>query len=74
MFAAGGELSREPELDDPAVLEIAADLDTPARRSALGAAMEQLDPNPDVLRLRADPELAWHAFACSLLADALGEE
>ena len=74
MFAAGGQLGREPGLDDPAVLELAADLDAPARRSALGAALEQLDPNTDVLRLRADPELAWRAFACALLADALGEE
>ena len=74
MFAAGGQLGREPGLDDPAVLELAADLDAPWRRSALGAALEQLDPNADVLRLRADPELAWRAFACGLLADALGEE
>ncbi len=74
VFAAGGELGREPGLDDPAVLELAADLDTPGRRSALGAALEQLDPSTDVLRLRADPELAWRAFACGLLADALGEE
>jgi hypothetical protein len=44
------------------------------RRSALGAALEQSDPDAEVLRLRADPELAWRAFACGLLADALGEE
>jgi hypothetical protein len=74
VFAAGGGLEREPELDDPAVVELAADLDAPARRSALGSALEQLDPNPHVLRLRADPELAWRAFACSLLAEALGED
>ena len=74
VFAAGGGLGREPQLDEPAVLELASDLDTPARRSALGAALEQLDSSPEVLRLRADPELAWRAFACGLLADALGEE
>ena len=74
VFAAGGGLGREPDLDDPAVVELAADLDRPARRSALGSALEQRDPNPDVLRLRADPELAWRAFACALLAEALGDD
>ena len=74
MHAAGGDLRRDPGLDDPAVSELAADLDTPGRRSALGAALEQSDPNAGVLRLRADPELSWRAFACGLLADALGEE
>jgi hypothetical protein len=74
VFAAGGNLRRDPALDDPAVLELAADLDMPHRRSALGAALEQLEATPEVLRLRDDPELAWRAFASSLLADALGEE
>jgi hypothetical protein len=74
VHAAGGDLRRDPRLDDPAVTELAADLDTPQRRSALGTALEQSDPSPEVLRLRSDPELAWRAFACGLLADALGEE
>ena len=74
VHAAGGDLRRDPGLDDPAVTELAADLDTPQRRSALGTALEQSDPNAEVLRLRNDPELAWRAFACGLLADALGEE
>jgi hypothetical protein len=74
VHAAGGDLRRDPALDDAAVIELAADLDTPERHSALGAALEQSDPNAEVLRLRADPELAWRAFACGLLADALGEE
>ena len=74
VFATGGNLRRDPDFDDPAVVELAADLDSPRRRSALGAALEQLEATPDVLRLRDDPELAWRAFACALLADALGEE
>ena len=74
VFAAGGNVRRDPALEDAAVLELAADLDEPRRRSALGAALEQLDATPEVLRLRDDPELAWRAFACALLADALGEE
>ena len=65
VFAAGGDLRREPALDDPAVLELAADLDAPDRRDALLAASPVL---------REDPELAWRAYACGLLADALGDE
>ena len=67
VFAAGGDLHREPTLDDPAVLELAADLDAPERR-------EQLVAASDILRGVGDPELAWRAYACGLLADALGEE
>ena len=67
MFAAGGDLHREPALDDPAVLELARDLDTPERRTALLAASEQL-------AALGDPELAWRAYACGLLADALGSD
>jgi hypothetical protein len=67
VFAAGGDLHREPKLDDPAVVELAGDLDAPARRQALLAAS-------DVLEALGDPNLAWRAYACGLLADALGEE
>jgi hypothetical protein len=66
VFAAGGGLQRDPQLDDPAVLELARDLDTPERRGALLAASEEL------AALR-DDGLAWRAYACGLLADALGE-
>jgi hypothetical protein len=58
---------REPTLDDPAVLELAADIGSPERREALLAASEELTS-------LGDPELAWRAYACGLLADALGEE
>jgi hypothetical protein len=67
VFAAGGDLHRDPRLDDPAVVELAADLDSEERREALLAASE-------LLRGLDDPELAWRAYACGLLADALGEE
>ena len=67
VFAAGGDLHREPRLDDPAVVELAGDLDSPERRQALLAAS-------DVLDTLGDPNLAWRAYACGLLADALGEE
>jgi hypothetical protein len=71
IFASGGDLHREPALDDPAVLELAGDLDTPERRASLQAAVRQLEGGE---RLRDDPELAWHAYACALLAEAIGEE
>jgi hypothetical protein len=74
VFAAGGDLHREPTLDDPAVLELARDLDTPVRREALAAAVERLEAEPALLERLKDPELAWRAYACSLLADALGDE
>jgi hypothetical protein len=67
VFAAGGDLHREPTLDDPAVRELAADLDSPQRRQALLAAS-------DTLMELGEPSLAWRAYACGLLAEALGEE
>jgi hypothetical protein len=70
VFAAGGDVHREPALDDPAVLELARDLDAPGRRAAL---MEVLAGMEEARDLQADPELAWRAFACGLLAEELGE-
>jgi hypothetical protein len=67
VFAAGGDMHRDPTLDDPAVTELATDLDSPERREALLAASE-------LLRDLGDPDLVWRAYACGLLADALGEE
>ena len=67
VFAAGGDLRRGPTLDDPAVRELAADLDSPQRREALLAAS-------GLLRDLRDPDLVWRAYACGLLADALGED
>jgi hypothetical protein len=66
VFAAGGDLHRDPALDDPAVLELARDLETPERRGALLAASAELTA-------LGDEELVWRAYACGLLADALGE-
>jgi hypothetical protein len=73
VFAAGGDLHREPTLDDPAVAELARDLDTADRREAFSAAIGKLEAQPAVLERLRDPELAWRAYACSLLAEALGE-
>jgi hypothetical protein len=74
VFAAGGGLEREPTLNDPAVLELARDLDSPARREALATAVEQLEADSEALERLREPETAWRAYACGLLADALGED
>jgi hypothetical protein len=74
VFAAGGPLNRDPTLDDPAVVELAGDLDSTERRAALAAAIERLDADPDALERLRDPETAWRAYACALLAAALGED
>ena len=74
VFAAGGALNREPGLDDPAVIELAGDIDSPERRAALARAIEILDVDAKALERLRDPETAWRAYACGLLADALGEE
>ena len=74
VFAAGGDLKREPTLDDPAVVELAADLDAPGRREALAAAVDRLNAETELVERLRDPDVAWRAYACALLADALGEE
>jgi hypothetical protein len=55
------------------VLELAADLDSPARREALAEAIGSLEADAQLIERLADPELAWRAYACGLLADALGD-
>jgi hypothetical protein len=74
VFAAGGPLNRDPALEDPAVVELAGDLDSTERRAALAAAIERLDADPDALERLRDSETAWRAYACALLAAALGED
>jgi hypothetical protein len=56
------------------VSELAGDLDSEERRAALAAAIERLDADADALERLRDPETAWRAYACALLADALGED
>jgi hypothetical protein len=80
VLAAGGDPHRELELDSIAAERLAAELDTPARRAALGAALEGFDASglPTVAAalaaLRTDPELAWRSLALALLADELAED
>jgi hypothetical protein len=56
------------------VSELAGDIDSVERRTALVAAIERLDADADALERLRDPETAWRAYACALLADALGED
>jgi hypothetical protein len=80
LLAAGGDPTRELELDGRAVTALAADLDAPARRNELGARLAGLRQPAAGLplvegalaRLTADSELAWRSFACALLAHELG--
>jgi len=74
VFAAGGDLHRDPTLDDPAVIELARDLDSPERREAFANAIAGLEAEPQLLERLRNPEVAWRAYACGLLADELGAE
>jgi hypothetical protein len=82
LLAAGGDPQRGLALDGRAVTALAEELDLPERRAELAAGIarlrEQAAAYPlvaDVLGLlRGDPDLAWRAFACGLLAEELGEE
>jgi hypothetical protein len=56
------------------VIELARDLESDVRRRWLTDALKRAEGDPDLLRRLDDPQLAWRAFACGLLADALGEE
>jgi hypothetical protein len=79
LLAAGGDPARGLDLDGRAVSALADDLDEPAARAALVRGLEDLRRESEGLphvsealhELAAAPELAWRAFACSLLADEL---
>jgi hypothetical protein len=82
LLAAGGDPRRRLDPFGRAATALADDLDTPARRAqleagleALAAAVEGLHGAREALALlRSDAELAWKAYATSLLAEALAEE
>ena len=61
LLAAGGDPNRGLDLNGRAVSTLAADLDEPERREALHA-------------LANAPDVAWRAYACSLLAQELDDE
>ena len=82
LLAAGGDPERGLDLNGRAVVAVADDLDRPERREALARGLaeirEQAVGLPDLTEairaLESEPEIAWRAYACSLLAEAMGEE
>lgn len=72
LLASGGDPNRGLDLDGRAVTALADELDTPERRETLLAGLRSLAAEtPRAETLLADPELAWQAFACGLLAAEL---
>jgi hypothetical protein len=80
VLAAGGDPSRELDLDSVAAERLADELDTPERREALADALRGLETKglprvaAAVESLLADPEIAWRVLALALLADELAGE
>jgi hypothetical protein len=82
LLAAGGDPRRELDPEGRAVKALADDLDTPARRAALGSGLESLRPTVEGLthvssrldRLAEDDALAWRWFSCTLLGEVLVED
>jgi hypothetical protein len=80
LLVAGGEPQRELELDGRAVRALAEELERPERTAEVARGVADLrlatEGTPNVTtaleELLADPGLAWHAYACALLADELG--
>lgn len=79
VLAAGGDPERGLDLNGPAVLRFAEELETPERRDELAAGLARLaaealgHPHTSELvhALRDDPETAWRAYACAVLAEEL---
>ncbi len=82
LLAAGGDPHRALDPFGRATSSLADDLDTPDRRARLRSGLEALRGEVAGLRgarealalLLGDPDLAWQAYATSLLAEALAEE
>jgi hypothetical protein len=84
LLAAGGDPERGLDLNGRAVGSLADDLRTSDRQLALERGLEDLQGTvaradlphvEEALKgLRATPDVAWRAFACSLLAGELAGE
>jgi hypothetical protein len=82
LLAAGGDPHRPLDPFGRAATALADDLDAPERRSQLRAGLQSLRDEVGGLRgaresltlLLSDDDLAWNAYATSLLAEALAEE
>jgi hypothetical protein len=79
LLATGGDPHAGLKLDGRAVTALAGDLDRPERHTQLAHGLEELrgaalglpSVEATVAALLADPELAWRAYACGLLAEEL---
>jgi hypothetical protein len=82
LLAAGGDPHRPLDPFGRAATALADDLDAPDRRADLRVGLEALRSEVAGLRgareslalLLSDTDLAWRAFATSLLAEALAEQ
>lgn len=82
LLASGGDPARGLNLDGPAVSRLAEELDTVERREALEDGLFRLlegstgfaHVSETVRALLAARDVAWRAYACSLLADQLAED
>jgi hypothetical protein len=82
LLAAGGDPTRGLALGGRAVGALAADLDDPERHEILASALTGLASEAQglphvseaVRGLLDAPDVAWRAYACSLLAAALGAD
>ena len=82
LLAAGGDPERGLDLNGRAVTALADDLRTVDRQLALESGISDLRAQAkglphvsEAVHALADaPDVAWRAFACSLLAEQLGEE
>ena len=81
LLVAGGDPRRTLDPFGRAAESLADDLDAPDRRALLRAGLEALRADAAGLRgareslalLLSDPDLAWRAYATSLLAEELAE-
>jgi hypothetical protein len=81
LHAAGGDALRPYDLEGRAVAAAAAELDAPERRAELVRGLDELAAAEGLPHLRrllgalaADPELAWRAFASSVLLEELEDD
>jgi len=82
LLAAGGDPERGLDLNGRAVGALADELRTVDRQLALDQGLDDLKAGSTGLphvsealaALRATPDVAWRAYACSLLAEELGAE
>ena len=80
LLAAGGDPDRGLDLNGRAVTSLADEVRTVDRQIALERGLDELKAQAKGLphvsealaALRATPDVAWRAYACSLLAEELG--